>query len=150
MYAEIINDVIVNIHNNLPKNYKNISNFFSLSDQELINLDWSGNKGHKFYPIETSSTPEYDPLYEISGPNYVIDNDNHKVVESWEHSAIEVEKAWDMIRQKRTLMLSTTDWTQLADSPLSEIENNRYIEYRQKLRDITFQPDPFNIEWPQL
>jgi hypothetical protein len=44
-------------------------------------------------------------------------------------------------------MLKDCDWTQLADSPVNK---TAWAAYRQALRDITAQSDPFNIEWPVL
>jgi len=46
-------------------------------------------------------------------------------------------KDWDMIRSERGALLSACDWTQLADSPLSDELKLSYQEYRQELRDIT-------------
>lgn len=149
-YAEIENNNIVEIYNVLPESWRNVSNFNSLTDQELSDLSWTGNEGCSFYPVETNARPSFNPLYEIFEPEYSIDHDAKKVTGSWVQFPVETEKAWDIIREQRTARLSATDWTQLSDSPLSEEEKNAYVDYRQKLRDITLQPDPFNIEWPQL
>jgi hypothetical protein len=55
---------------------------------------------------------------------------------------------WSQIRSMRNQYLAETDWTQLFDSPLiGEVKEN-WIHYRQSLRDITDQEDPFNIIWP--
>ena len=43
-------------------------------------------------------------------------------------------------------MLKDCDWTQLLDSP---VDKTAWATYRQELRDITTQPDPFNITWPE-
>lgn len=40
------------------------------------------------------------------------------------------------LRIRRTLLLSKSDWTQAADSPLSEQEKQAWREYRQALRDL--------------
>lgn len=55
---------------------------------------------------------------------------------------------WSVIRRQRYEYLSECDWTQLTDSPLSEQKKSEWSIYRQELRDITSQPDPFNIVWP--
>tara|TARA_Y100001938_G_C7990728_1_gene379350 strand:+ start:548 stop:988 length:441 start_codon:yes stop_codon:yes gene_type:complete len=55
---------------------------------------------------------------------------------------------WSKVRQKRTEKLESCDWTQLSDSPLSDSKNTEWKTYRQALRDITKQTDPFNITWP--
>ena len=47
-----------------------------------------------------------------------------------------VEEQWNILRTKRTQFLIMTDWTQLADSPLSTAEKNEYRSYRGYLRVI--------------
>ena len=56
------------------------------------------------------------------------------------------ETEWPLIRSKRDQLLLACDWTQLPDVPLATKE--AWAAYRQILRDITDQPDPFNIVWP--
>jgi hypothetical protein len=43
-------------------------------------------------------------------------------------------------------MLKDSDWTQVADAP---VDKTNWATYRQELRDITKQTDPFKIEWPK-
>ena len=50
------------------------------------------------------------------------------------------------VREKRNALLSASDWTQLPDVPLAT--KQAWADYRQALRDITLQPDPFSIIWP--
>jgi hypothetical protein len=52
---------------------------------------------------------------------------------------------WQVIRTQRNQMLKDSDWTQVADSP---VDKAAWATYRQALRDITTQADPFNIVWP--
>tara|TARA_R100000231_G_C5286416_1_gene153229 strand:- start:282 stop:485 length:204 start_codon:yes stop_codon:yes gene_type:complete len=42
----------------------------------------------------------------------------------------------DSLRKKRLIKLEASDWTQAADSPLSEEKKAEWRVYRQKLRDI--------------
>ena len=49
------------------------------------------------------------------------------------------------IRQKRNILLSQTDWTQMPDSPLTEEEKQNYRIYRQSLRDLPAKYDTINI-----
>jgi hypothetical protein len=52
-------------------------------------------------------------------------------------------------KQRRTLLLALTDWTQCSDSKLSTDELNAWTVYRQELRDLTNQPFfPTQIIWP--
>ena len=53
---------------------------------------------------------------------------------------------WPVVRSQRDALLSASDWTQLPDVPLATKET--WAIYRQALRDITEQTDPFNINWP--
>ena len=57
-----------------------------------------------------------------------------------------VEYLWDQIRSQRDKLLYETDWTQLSD--ISTEIKEKYLAYRQALRDITLQSDPDNIVWP--
>lgn len=52
---------------------------------------------------------------------------------------------WQVVRNQRNQMLKDSDWTQVADAP---VDKTAWATYRQALRDITTQPDPFNISWP--
>lgn len=50
------------------------------------------------------------------------------------------------IRQSRSEMLKSSDWTQLADSPVDKLA---WATYRQALRDVPNQSGfPWTIEWP--
>ena len=56
------------------------------------------------------------------------------------------ETEWSLVRAERNRRLQESDWTQLPDVPIAT--KDAWAEYRQALRDITEQPDPFNIVWP--
>lgn len=43
---------------------------------------------------------------------------------------------WEELRQKRDLRLAGSDWTQMADSPLSNSKKAEWATYRQALRDL--------------
>ena len=66
-----------------------------------------------------------------------------------------VESAEDtlaMLRQDRDKILQSTDWTQAADSPLSDSKKAEWATYRQALRDLTKHTNWPNLEesdWPQ-
>ncbi len=51
---------------------------------------------------------------------------------------------WVNVRSERDLKLQETDWRAGIDLTLSD----DWKTYRQALRDITTQSDPFNITWP--
>lgn len=72
------------------------------------------------------------------------------VVTDWSEEAIAsaTEQQWSSIRSRRNQLLAESDWTQISDSPLSVEEKELWATYRQELRDMTQQADPFDISWP--
>jgi len=63
-----------------------------------------------------------------------------------EEVAAENNSAAAQIRSKRNTMLSNSDWTQIADSP---VDKTVWATYRQALRDVTAQQGfPWTVEWP--
>lgn len=57
------------------------------------------------------------------------------------------DNEWANVRMARNAKLASCDWTQLADAPADDLV---WAVYRQALRDITTQTDPFNIVWPDV
>ena len=55
---------------------------------------------------------------------------------------------WQEVRDERNGKLNSSDWTQLPDSPLTEEQKNAWRQYRQELRDITNQANPFEVIYP--
>lgn len=55
-------------------------------------------------------------------------------------------EVWMEVRSIRDGLLARSDWTQLPDVPLATKE--AWAAYRQALRDVTLQPDPFHVTWP--
>ena len=61
------------------------------------------------------------------------------------------EQEWAAVRNMRGWKLASTDWTQIADAPLTDEQRVAWSAYRQDLRDLPqTQTDPFNIVWPQV
>ena len=148
-YAEIYNDEIVKFHSSLPGGWKNISGFNALSDLEVSDLTWAGYSGYRFYPVTEQSYPTVERrFYEIQGLNYSIDHESKTVEGTYSVTPKSNEIAWDEIRKQRNYKLYLCDWTQLPDAPLTTQQKADWTTYRQALRDITAQEDPFNITWP--
>ena len=59
----------------------------------------------------------------------------------------DTEAQWEIVRSERNLKLAQCDWTQLPDA---SADAAAWAVYRQALRDITSQANPFNITWPTL
>lgn len=60
---------------------------------------------------------------------------------------IQPKLKWGPIRLKRNSLLASSDWTQFNDVNL--VDKQGWIEYRQKLRDITKDfSTPEDVIWP--
>lgn len=84
------------------------------------------------------------------GPALLIDGvwtQNYIVSDlSADESAEKVGAQWDVIRAERNRLLVVSDWTQLPDAP---VDAAAWATYRQALRDVTDQANPFAVIWPQ-
>lgn len=76
-----------------------------------------------------------------SAPHLTFSYDTY----TWEDTRT-LEEVWKAIRKERDKLLMETDWTQLPDVP--EATKTKYAIYRQALRDITTQENPYNIKFP--
>jgi hypothetical protein len=57
------------------------------------------------------------------------------------------DKQWAQVRAQRDELLRASDWSQLADAPVTD--RTVWVTYRSKLRQLPeTQTDPFNILWP--
>ncbi len=65
-----------------------------------------------------------------------------------EEIAARIESQWTIVRQIRNGLLKDSDFTMLEDFSQTETKLQECKQYRQALRDVTTQPDPFNITWP--
>jgi hypothetical protein len=84
------------------------------------------------------------------GPALLIDGvwtQNYIVTDlSADESAAKVGAQWNVIRAERNKLLAESDWTQLPDA---SADAPAWATYRQALRDITTQANPFAIVWPE-
>ena len=51
---------------------------------------------------------------------------------------------WREVRSERDRLLADTDWRATSDRTLTD----NWRDYRQALRDVPNQTDPYNITWP--
>ena len=55
---------------------------------------------------------------------------------------------WVNVRSERDLKLQETDWVVSKASETGVAVSDEWKTYRQALRDVPTQSDPFNITWP--
>jgi hypothetical protein len=60
-----------------------------------------------------------------------------------------IRKLWDDVRRERHRRLAASDWIVARSMEAGMPVPAEWVAYRQALRDITKQPDPTNITWPQ-
>jgi len=109
-------------------------------------LDWIAEQGY----YVTSVWKPYDHATErlVSANPHLFDGMCCLVnVEplTTEELQLRFDTQWSAIRSARNELLKDSDWTQLPDSPA---EKTAWSVYRQQLRDVTKQSDPFKIVWP--
>ena len=144
MYLRII-DEIINYPYSIPQlreAYPNVSLPSELTDESLIEWD--------MYVVLPTSYPNDYTKNITEGTPVLTDGVYYQ---NWvETPATEsemsyrIENKWTDVRELRSQLLTECDWTQLADIPTET--KAAWTEYRQSLRDITSQSNPFSINWP--
>jgi hypothetical protein len=68
-----------------------------------------------------------------------------------DETLITSEHWWAICRWWRDALLKESDWSQVSDNPLTEIQRESWRQYRQQLRNITdTYTDPKEIVFPDL
>ena len=90
----------------------------------------------------------------IAGPVFTDTTDDEGAVttaadnEAAYEARIDAQAA-ESIRKQRDQLIAESDWTQLADCPLSDSVKAAWVTYRQELRDVpTAKGFPHTITWP--
>lgn len=145
MYAKISNNQVVNYPVNIYAELPHVS----------FPVGWEGGivEGEEFALITPVAYPEVPHTKTVSEGTpefvsgqwqqvWVVTDASASVVAS------RVAEKWTQVRQQRNSLLQSCDWTQLADCPLSSAVKLQWQAYRQDLRDITEQSNPFSLTWP--
>jgi hypothetical protein len=113
------------------------------------NGDYTG-----FYTKEIHGDNIPTPNIELSEDQWSEAQSNRCRVVNGVHTVIpttaqeETEKKYAILRSERDYLLSQSDWTQFADSPLSSEKKSEWAVYRQSLRDLPSTVDINNIVYP--
>lgn len=144
MYLRIINNNITYPYSikDLREAYKNISFPTELSEQMIIEWD--------MYEVRTTPKPIDYTKNIVEGTPILVEGVYYQNWVQTEASESEIDlrlsAKWEEVKLIRNEMLLECDWTQLFDIPTETKE--LWQPYRQSLRDITSQSNPFNIVWP--
>jgi len=144
MYLRIIDETINYPYTikELRQAYPNVSLPAELSDEALNEWD--------IYVVTPNPMPTDYTKNIIEGTPILTDGVYYQNWIQTDASQSEIdyrlENQWFVVREIRNELLKECDWTQLSD--ISQTIKELWGTYRQQLREITNQSNPFNIEWP--
>lgn len=146
MYVKAINQTVETFPysiGDLRKDNPNTS--FPKKPSESVLAEWN------VYPVIRAERPAHSSN-ETAQQNDAPTLEGDSWVLGWTVRALtdlELEDYAQAAKMQRNRKLSDSDWTQLADSPLSAAEKTEWEQYRQALRDISAQAGfPTEILWP--
>lgn len=150
MYVKVNNGIIERFPYSLDqfkRDFANVSFPASISNEILSSFD--------VFPVSESQKPETDRFAyavkrsipdQVDGVWTVLWDVVQKTQEQLDE---ETERQSDIVRDSRNGKLSSCDWTQIPDAPLTVEQRQAWQTYRQALRDITTQDGfPWNVVWP--
>jgi hypothetical protein len=144
MYLRIIDETITYPYSipQLREAYPNVSLPAELSDESLADWDMYVVTPTPMPNDYTKNITEGTPVLTdgVYYQNWIQTNASESEID------YRLENQWFFVRETRNQLLAECDWTQLSDIPQNT--KNLWSTYRQQLREITNQPNPFNIEWP--
>ena len=108
--------------------------------------------------LRTGSCPESDFDLQASEGEFVLEgqaNDSTQEIVDGAVANIQrpIYESAESLRIQRDQKLTGTDWSQVADSALSDEDKQAYRDYRQALRNITNHanwPNLTDQDWPTL
>lgn len=125
--CDLVNKVATDMFQ-LPDVWGNITGMAQLTSEEVADLGWAGLDG-KGLLLEAAALDAGVSIESIAAAKEI--------------GAID---CGNQARNKRDLLLSQSDWTQVADAP---VDKAAWATCRQELRDISAQTGfPWTIEWP--
>lgn len=125
--CDLVNKVATDMFQ-LPDVWGNITGMAQLTSEEVADLSWAGLEGKGLL----SEAAALDAGVSIES-----------IAAAKEIGAL---GCGNQVRAKRDLLLSQSDWTQVADAPVDKIA---WATYRQELRDISAQTGfPWAVVWP--
>lgn len=168
-YAHVENNEIKGVYDNLPKTWRNISNFDALEgDTSALNsLGWQEiqhssqeydktkfKKGNPTHKLVDGQVVESRTLITKKLPNQQLFT-NYELTESGPTES-DISYQWKHVREERDRLMKDADWRVLRYEREARLGANTTEDiatldtYMQSLANITQQSDPFNITWPTL
>jgi hypothetical protein len=112
-------------------------------NSDTLEVVWKYTGGEKLEEDDLECTIPFDVLAEQA----VLVDGTITLVEDPVKVQAKFDTQWASVRALRNTLLAQSDWT---CSVVDNVPPNRdaWVMYRAELRDVTKQPDPFNITWP--
>ena len=155
-YAHVENGQITGLYDLYPDNWRNISNFYLLTNEPNVIYDLGWRTIVKSVPSYNTDTQRLgNPIHSIVDDEVhetleIIDLPTPEIIYQTQEELIAIKlaqhnSAMETLRNKRDKLLADTDFTQLADvikingPELTQL----YEDYRQALRDL---PSSYEID----
>ena len=108
-----------------------------------VTLKYNTNGGDRWSPDDLECTIPFDVLSDQA----VLVDGTVSLVSDPTKVAQKTAAQWASVRAQQRQKLYESDWTcSVTDY---EVPNkSEWVQYRQALRDVTLQSDPFEIVWP--
>jgi hypothetical protein len=108
-----------------------------------VTLKYNTNGGPKWSPEDLECLIPFDVLADQA----VLVDDVVTLVEDPAKVQAKTDAQWSQVRAQQKDLLYKSDWT-CSVTDYTPPNKADWVTYRQALRDVTTQTDPFNIEWP--
>lgn len=146
MYVKIVNNAVDTFPYSMQQlRSDNANTSFPATMTDAMMADWG------MYPVTVATAPSvaHNEIAEHnSAPTFV----SNVWTLGWTTRSLtsaETDVKAESVRSKRNQLLAESDWTQMADSPLTDAKKTEWATYRTSLRDIPDQTDfPTNVTWP--
>jgi len=143
--SEVIYPYDLNLFIQEKREENSLYTFADITDDELLSSS--------IYPFVQVDTPEVNYSQSLTETTPIFSES--KYYQQWDiglldPTVVEYDKSleWRTVRRKRTELLQDSDWVLLPHSPITGSKLDEWIQYRQDLRNITNNDNPFEIEWP--
>lgn len=167
-FAYVENGEIKQVLHTLPKNWLNVSNFFAIDNESVLNQ-------YGWYTVQRT-VPVYDPNMQLLGdpirtfadgvvtetipvvnkPAYPPPPPPPTAEQIAAEAAAAIAAQWDVIRAERDQKMRDFEWRYVRNARQTRMNlpvTDNIVDldtYMQALADITTQEDPYNIVWPDL
>lgn len=152
-------NVVAGVAQLLPSEFLNVSGFNHLEQSNpslLLDLTWAGRPDLGFW-IANIATKPIATYYKKIITNNSVNNSNKMVDVTYTEvdlTPVEIELKNKKMRASyvpvRDSYLKLTDFTQLADAPITEQAKGDFLIFRQQLRSMFDISDYSQLSWPSI